>query len=332
MSLKYLIPFLLIVNSVYAQNSKSIHKKVDSIVKVNSFNGVILITKGSDTLYSKSMGFSDLEKRILLTKKSQFVIGSISKQITAVLIMKAFEEKQLKLTDTISKYLRIEQPWSNEVTIHQLLIHTHGIKSITEPLEFKVGSQFKYSQLGYDLLAKILEKITSKSFLELSTNLFKEHSLESTFHPENKSYKNLVKGYQNINGELVFKENSLRNFAAAGSFISNVEDLEKWNKLLHNNELVSKESLELMKINYATRIHPIFEKVDYGYGLLFNEGEQNIEIGALGYAPGFVSACYYYPKKGINLIVLENIAQNLPDFKKTFKVHTHLMKVIKRMN
>lgn len=330
--MKFLVPFLLIVNSVYAQNSKSIHKKVDSITKVNSFNGVILITKDSDTLYSKSIGFSDLENNVPLTKKSQFVIGSISKQITAVLIMKAFEKKQLKLTDTIGKYLKIDKPWNNEVTIHQLLIHTHGIKSLKEPLEFKAGSKFKYSQLGYDLLAKILEKVTSKSFLELSTNLFEKHSLEHTFHPENKSYKNLVKGYQKINGELIFEENSLRNYAAAGSFISNVEDLEKWNKLFYSHKLVSKESLDLMKINYATRIHPIFEKVDYGYGLLFNDGEQNIEIGALGYAPGFVSACYYYPEKGINLIILENITKGLPDLKKTFKVHTQLMKIIKRMN
>jgi len=85
-----------------------------------------------------------------------------------------------------------------------------------------------------------------------------------------------------------------------------------------------------MKTKFATRIHPIFGTVEYGYGLLFKDGEENIQIGALGYAPGFVSACYYYPQSKLNVSVLQNTATNLDDFKKTFKVHTELMELIKK--
>ena len=84
-----------------------------------------------------------------------------------------------------------------------------------------------------------------------------------------------------------------------------------------------------MKARYATRIHPIFETVEYGYGLLFKDGEQDIQIGALGYAPGFVSACYYYPQTGLNLVILGNTATNLNDFQKTFLVHTKIMELLK---
>ena len=93
---------------------------------------------------------------------------------------------------------------------------------------------------------------------------------------------------------------------------------------------MKKEILELMKTKYSTRIHPIFETVEYGYGLLFKDGEQNTQIGALGYAPGFVSACYYYPQTKLNLVILENTANNLDDFKKTFIVHTEIMELIKK--
>ena len=241
------------------------------------------------------------------------------------------EKGNISLTDKINKYLpKIEQLWSKKVTIHHLLTHTHGIRSTKEPLEFELGSKFKYSQLGYNLLARILEQVTDKSFENLATELFNKYKLSNTFHPNNKTYKNLVNGYkENKNGEMIFATNSLRNYAAAGSFISNAKDLSTWNELLHSGKLVTTETLELMKTKYATRRHPIFGKVEYGYGLLFKDGEENIQIGALGYAPGFVSASYYYPKTKLNLIVLENTARDLDDFKKVFRIHIEIMKIIK---
>jgi len=84
-----------------------------------------------------------------------------------------------------------------------------------------------------------------------------------------------------------------------------------------------------MRTPYATRIHPIFDKIEYGYGLLFKEGEQSVQIGAFGYVPGFPTANYFYPQSGINLIILENIGVNLDDFKVTFKTHMDLMDLIK---
>lgn len=295
------------------------------------FNGVILLTKDSSVIFSKAIGYADLENKLTLDLNHQFVIGSISKQITAVLVLKAYEKEQLKLSDKIQKYLKdINQPWAKEVSIHHLLTHTHGIKAINEPLEFEQGSEFKYSQLGYELLAQILKKVTNKSFQALSMELFQANGLNDTFHPKSEGYNKLVKGYEAMeNGDLEYTIHSLYNYPAAGSFISTVSDLAKWNQLLHSEKLIQRATLERMKKRYATRNHPIFETVEYGYGLLFKAGEKEIQIGALGYAPGFVSAAYYYPKAKMNLIVLENTAEDLDDFKETFKVHLKMMNLVK---
>lgn len=312
-------------------STENLTSKIDSILQNNEFNGIVLVTQDTISIYEKAIGYADIENKIPIKQNAQFVIGSISKQITAVLVLREYEKGTIKLEDKINQYLpEINQPWSKEVTIHHLLTHTHGIVDLNQPLEFKQGTQFHYSQLGYDLLAQILEKITQISFNELSTELFAEFGLSNTFHPDNKVWKNLVKGYEESeNGTLEYANNSLANYAAAGSFISNGEDLSQWNQLLYSGKLVGKETLDLMKTRHATRIHPIFEKIEYGYGLLFKSGEENIQIGALGYAPGFVSACYYYPKINMNLVVLENRARNLDDFRITFKVHTALMKLMK---
>lgn len=305
--------------------------QIDSIVNEYEFNGVISLSDDKSNIYFSANGFSDLENNIPMKRKDQFVIGSISKQITAVLVLQEFEKGTIKLDDTIGQYLpQIDQAWGQEVSIHQLLTHTHGIESINEPLAFEPGSQFRYSQLGYELLAQILQQVRGQTFEELSTRLFEKYGLSNTFHPENEQYEHLVKGYtENQEGILEFSTNSLRNYAAAGSFISNATDLRKWNTLLHSSRLVKDSTLELMSTQYATRNHPIFDQVEYGYGLLFKEGEESIQIGALGYAPGFVSASYYYPQANLNLIVLENTARNLSDFRITFQVHTALMELVK---
>ncbi|MDB4293608.1 beta-lactamase family protein, partial [Maribacter sp.] len=278
------------------------------------------------------IGYSDLENKSRIKFSDQFVIGSISKQITAVLVLREYENGTLKLDDVINTYLKeINQPWSEKITIHHLLTHTHGISDLDKPLEFKEGSQFNYSQLGYELLAQILQKVTGKTFETLTTEFFIKYGLNNTFHPQHKKYEHLVKGYEeNENGSLVFSTNSLDNYVAAGSFISNAGDLKKWNHLLYSGQLVTEETLDLMATKYATRIHPIFETIEYGYGLLFKNGEQHFEIGALGYAPGFVSACYFYPQTKINVIVLENTARHLDDFKKTFQIHTEIMGAVKK--
>ena len=51
-------------------------------------------------------------------------------------------------------------------------------------------------------------------------------------------------------------------------------DLDLWNKLLYSGKLLQPASFELMKKRYATRQHPIYGEVEYGYGLLFKKGEE----------------------------------------------------------
>lgn len=315
------------------KQNAALSSAIDTIALNHNFNGVILVAKGAAIQYKKAFGYSDIDKKTKLKTSDLFIIGSISKQITAVLILREYEKGNLQLTDKINKYLpEIHQPWANQVTIHHLLTHTHGIVETDQPLEFEVGTKFHYSQIGFGLLSQILEKIKHTSFEQISTDLFHQYGLENTFYPNAENYKDLVKGYEeDKNGKLLYAEGNPVKYIAAGGFISSVDDLLKWNTLLYCGKLVKPSTLELMRTRYATRVHPIFDKIEYGYGLLFKDKQQNFEIGAFGYSPGFPSAAYYYPQTNMNLIVLENIAVHLNDFKQTFKVHTDVMELIKNM-
>lgn len=319
-------------NTVTDNGYKDLTSQMDNILSDADFNGVVLLSKGATVLKHEAVGYSNLETMQPLIVNDLFYIGSISKQITAVMVMQAVEKGSFKRTDTINLYLDdINQPWVHDVTIHHLLTHTHGIIALDKPLEFEVGSQFKYSQLGYGLLARILEKATAMNFEQLVITLFKENGLEHSFYPNAKKFIEPVKGYEeNENGVLIYATNSRVEYPAAGGFIATAADLNRWNHLLHSGKLVSANALTLMKTKYAVRDHTILGNVNYGYGLLFKDKEPNIEIGTMGYVPGFVSISYYYPQSDMSLVVLQNTAHDLDDFSKTFKVPYTLMQLVKR--
>lgn len=330
--------FLLMACSTsdISQGKNSIKGKLNEVLSKNKdFNGTILITQNEKILVDTLIGLSDKGMNIPFKKDDQFVIGSISKQLTAVLVLKEVEKGTLDLNAPISKYLKYtdyNKPWTDSVTTHHLLTHTHGISQVKKYLGFVPGTQFEYSQIGYEILAEILQVINGKSFKDISMDFFIEHGMKNTVHPYIQKYDNLVQSYEGENSEVVPRTMSLANYVPAGTFISNMYDLDLWNKLLYSGKLLQPASFERMKKRYATRQHPIYGEVEYGYGLLFKNGEANQQIGALGYAPGFSSACYFFPEKNISVVVLSNEAKAINDFAKVFSVHLDILKMIKNVN
>lgn len=335
--MKYILLLIFLNTTIVTFGQKSnIEKQIDSLISAKTnkpFNGIILISQNGQTKYSKSFGYSNIDKKEPLKLNDQFVIGSISKQFTAVLVLREFDKGNLELFTPIHKYLpELTQSWADTVTIHHLLTHMHGITQLDKPTTFKVGTQYSYSQIGYDLLAKIVEKTSGKSFAELSENLFKECGMENTFHPNTKKYSNLVKGYtENENRKIEFETETFQNYAAAGSFISTVNDLNLWNSLFYSGKLLKRKTMKMVqtKQNGAVRDHPIFGVTEYGYGITVDTKENVLQLGQTGFAPGFISMNFYFPKTKTSVIVLENIAYETDNLKKTFYYHTEILKIIR---
>ena len=314
----------------------NIVKQIDSLILTKTakpFNGVILVSQNGQTEYFKKLGYSDFDKKEPLKLNDQFVIGSISKQFTAVLVLRELDKGNLDLFKPIHKYLpELKQSWADTVTIDYLLTHMHGITELDKPTIFKVGSQYSYSQIGYDLLSKIIERTSKKSFAELSQNLFTICGMVNTFHPNIKKYKNLVKGYtENENGQIAFETETLKNYVAAGSFISTVNDLNVWNSLFYGGKLLKSNTMKILETKQkgAVRNHPILGFIEYGYGITIETKENIVQFGQTGFAPGFISMNFYFPKTRTSLIILENVAYDTDDLKKTFTYQTEILKIVR---
>ncbi|KRL95314.1 serine hydrolase domain-containing protein [Levilactobacillus hammesii] len=157
-------------------------------LKAKKFVGTALVVKNNKVVYQRSFGKANAKKHKANQATSQFLINSIQKSMTGILVMRAAQAGQLHLTDKLSKYYP-QIKGSNKVTLRQMLDMEAGITgelkpetTLTEPAVYKYASQqakinpakinqFNYQPISYTLLAGILRKVTHESYYQL----FYEH-------------------------------------------------------------------------------------------------------------------------------------------------------------
>lgn len=333
----YWICVLLWVTTTSALSQISTLKgQLDSLLQSPTnepFNGIVMITQKGKTLYLRTSGWSDIERKNPINKDAQFVVGSVSKQFTAALVLQEVEKGSIELHRPIRRYLpNLSQAWADTVTVHHLLTHTHGIEKLDRPTLFPVGSRYAYSQLGFELLAQVVAKTSGRSFAEQAQRLFKRCGMKHTFHPDIKQYSNLVQGYtRNEQGALEKEQHSFQNYAAAGSFVSMVDDLLQWNQHFFKGKLLNPQSMQLLQTKHkgAVRNHPLFGVTEYGYGIMVDTKDGLLQLGQTGYAPGFISMNFYFPKTETSVIILSNIDYHPADLKRTFKYHTRILELVR---
>ena len=340
------LTFLAILFTSYnsfAQQKKNYSKQIDSLLRTKSpreFNGVVYIQQNGKTKYAKAYGFADFNKKTPLKIDDKFSTMSIAKQITATLILQEVEKGTIDLQTPIRKYLPdFKYSWADTITVHHLLNHTSGLNSenIDKPLKSKPGAAFSYSNVGYSVVGKILEKQSHKSFQELVTALFKKCKMNNSFYPTENTSKFLTKGHT-IKKDGTFKLNEHSNFDADEYFASHLivtaPDLAKWNECLHNGKLLKPETYKMMTTYSVTNAHQLFSKkpIGYGYGLRINDKDDIMEIGHTGFHPdeGFTAVNLYYPKTKTNIIVMENQANENFDFAYYFE--QEIRKIAKESN
>lgn len=326
-----LFVFLFTIHFSFSQNFES---KIDSIVSLNYTQnepGIsILIAKDGKPIYKKAFGKSNIELGTSMRSDNVFQIGSITKQFTAVSILMLEEQGKLNIDDEIVRYIPDYPTEGNIITIHHLLNHTSGIKNSTpvgkrgaisktdmsstelvdyfknKPLDFIPGSSFKYSNAGYILLGRIIEIVSGQSYEDfIEKNIFEKIGMLSSNYGSTKEIiKNRASGYQNeqnifINSDYI----SLTLPYAAGSILSTVDDLLKWQNALNSNTLIKKSSLE-KAISPTTLSNG--KIIPYGYGWRMANLKGSPVLAHTGSTKGFTSVVMFFPKENIYVTALTN--------------------------
>lgn len=322
---------------VFAQNmGKTIDHLMKEQYKADESGATILVAKNGKVIYKNAYGKANMELDVDMNPENVFEIGSITKQFTAVGILMLLEEGKLSLEDEITKYIPDYPTKGTKITIHHLLIHTSGIKSYTsipslrefarkdmpvkelidafkdEPMDFKPGEKFRYNNSGYVLLGAIIEKITGKSYEDFIQNrVFDKLNMKNSYYgSKSRIIKNRAAGYQKRNDGFVNADYiSMTIPYAAGSLMSTVDDMLKWQTAIRNNTLISKESLRKAFDNYTTNDG---KKINYGYGW-FHANIKDIPIIEHGGGIfGYTTQGIYIPSENIYVIILTNCDCNSP--------------------
>jgi len=250
------------------ENSEKLDEYLSELENVG-FYGSVLVEINGEKVFSKGYGFSDVEKQIKNSPTTVFDIGSITKQFTAAAILKLEMQGKLSTDDKISKFFDKLPADKQQITIHDLLRHQSGLisnvgrdfekisekefidKVFNSDLQFPVGSSFSYSNIGYSLLAIIIEKTSNQSYeTYLYENLWKPSQMEMTGYTRPAFDNNLVAvGYEYDNkvwGRPTDKEwdtsSPYWHLKGNGGILSTTEDLYKWHKSLLTEKVLSKDA------------------------------------------------------------------------------------------
>ena len=303
---------------------------MDAAVKVEKFNGAVLVAKDGNVLFAKGCGLANAEHEVPNTLETKFRLGSITKQFTATAVLILQDQGKLKVEDLIGKYLSDSPKAWEKVTIHHLLTHTSGIPSYTDDpsyeksmmkpetvssmiarfkdkaLEFEPGSKFHYDNSGYFLLGAILERVSGKSYEAfLKEAIFDPLGMTNTGYDHHATVlKKRASGYQRNGDELVNGPYlDMSQPYAAGSLYSTVGDLLKWDRALKAGKLPSKKAMAAMFTPF---------KDNYAYGWLIGDRKGHKLIGHGGGINGFATDFERYPDDDVCVAVLCNVVPANP--------------------
>ena len=316
--LNLLLLALVIVTQSYSQQThfSKLDAHLASLNDSNKFMGTISIFRDGSEIYSKSVGFSDVDGQIKATPQTKYRVGSISKTFTATMIYQAIEKGLISEETKLSSYFP-EVKNSDKITIEDMLWHQSGVVSFTnvdfinwatkhktreEMLEiikscgvsFEPKAKSEYSNSAYVLLSFILEDVYKKSYSEVL-----EQQIVEPLKLKNTSFSATYDGCLSYKFFDKWRVESVANpsvLMGAGGVVSTPYDLNVFFSALFNNELVSEVELTKMK---TIANH-------FGKGLMSFpfSGEQG--FGHTGGVDGFHSISVYFPKSKVAYSAISN--------------------------
>lgn len=277
--------FTILPTVLFCQKNTAaaIEKYMQAQHDINQFSGTVLVSKNDTVLFKKAYGFADYEQKIKNTIDTKFQLASVTKQFTAAAILQLVQDGKLSLNDPLSRFIP-DYPKADQVTIHMLLSHSSGLamgfKNIATstmsadsayneikkmPYEFEPGTNTAYSNIGYYLLAKIIESVSGEKYSTyLQKHIFEKAGMYNSGVITNdalipKKAKNYIKEQDRyvsnpyINWDI--------NYGHDGVYAT-VEDLAIWDKALYGTTLLSENMKQRMFTSYNTQ--------NWGYGFVIN--------------------------------------------------------------
>lgn len=334
-----------------AADTKAIAAAIDraasDAVKTGQSPGLqVAVFKDGAPVLVKGYGSADLELGVPVTNDKVFRIGSVTKQFTAVALVKLQEEGKLSLDDKLSRYFP-DFPRAGDITLAQMLHHTSGLFSYTDIpdymmkdglqhqstadmiayfakmpklMDFEPGTSWNYSNTAYFILGAVVEKVEGKPLATvLKDRFFTPLGMTKTaLDDEADIVPGRVEGYA-ADGVGKFKNAGFISMTVpggAGAMRSTASDLVRWNAALFGGKLLKPASFAAMttpgKLTDGQTSGTVIgkmegmPKIEYGYGLMLSTIDGHRKVDHGGGINGFNASLTEFPADRVTVVVLSN--------------------------
>ena len=232
----------------------------------------VAIVKDGKLVFAKGYGKRSLEDGQPVETDTLFAIGSVTKQFTCACILLLAEKGKLSVQDKVAKYYP-NLTRAKDITLLDLMNHVSGYPDYYPldfvdrrmkqaiaadellrqyaggKLDFEPGSRYSYSNTGFILLGRVVEKISGVSFDSfLTRSILKPLGMDHTVYEPEPSDKRLARGHTTFAlSKPEYSDPEAHGWiGAAGAIYSTPSDLAKWDMALINGKVLKPESYGLM--------------------------------------------------------------------------------------
>lgn len=288
------------------------------------------VMQDGKVILAKGYGVKTLGTRDSVTPRTMFAIGSVTKQFTCSALMILADEKKLSLSDPVSKYYP-KLTRAKDITLLDLGGHLSGYRDYypldfvdnemqkpasadeiidayaTRPLDFEPRSRYSYSNTGFIILGRVIEKTSGQSFGDfIAKRLFAPLSLTRTaYEPAFNPANDMATGYSSFGlaPPTVVQPEAKGWAGAAGAIWSTPTDLLTWDRALIEHTLISPNAYATMTT--ARRLSD-GRSSGYGCGEGVNDRGQAVTLSHGGAVAGFVAQNTVIPATKSAVVMLAN--------------------------
>ncbi len=295
------------------------------------------IIQDGKVIYEKYAGLADLTDGTDIRSSTRFNIASNGKQFTALAILELVDNEKIKLSDDIRKWFpNLFPDVKEEITVLSLLNHTSGIRDCYDlwslqgytwwkqsfdnkdvltliekqnSLNFLPNSSYLYSNTNYILLALLIEKATTKTFVEYTNGMFQKLNMPNTsFECDHTKIRgHIARAYFNFDTWTIM--DWIWNVCGDGNIFSTLEDQIQWEKLVQGKGNTSfKPEIILLSQQFIEGS----QLKNYGYGLEFGKYKAINYAFHEGATGAWKATVTRFPSKKTSFVTLTNTGKSIP--------------------
>lgn len=307
---------------------------LDRLSAQGRLSGTVLVTR-SGMSYTAAFGFADRRTRAPNTVRTEFRLGSVSKQFTAMGVLLLQARHRLNVSDRICRYLPGCPGRWRAITIEELLTHTSGIPDYLNdvnaswpprpaapgqliasfrnvPLHFPPGTRMRYSNSGYVLLGSLIEHITRQPLAQfLQQNIFRPLGMSRTGTDTTVIRPGHAHGYYADGQQPLLYPMSA--FFADGGLYSSAADMQRWDNAVENSALIPATLTRQMLTVHVACPPPhspggclTAADLGYGYGWFIDHTPYGTLDQHVGHIDGYLSFNGIYPAQNEHIVILAN--------------------------